>query len=97
MSEGIQAFPLCWPAGWRRTPAHQRTNAKFVRHSNRLTVGDGAGRLYRELRAFGVPEHKIIISSDLLLRLDGKPYADQATASLDPGVAVYWQQRQVRA
>jgi len=94
MSEAIQAFPLQWPVGWRRTPSYQRTSAKFRRksssHDDRLNVGQGAERVYRELRAMGIAESKIIISSDLRLRLDGKPYADQATGRMDPGVAVYW-------
>lgn len=25
----IEAFPLTWPTGWRRTAAYQRTRAKF--------------------------------------------------------------------
>jgi hypothetical protein len=28
-NERIQAFPLQWPAGWRRTADHQRERAKF--------------------------------------------------------------------
>lgn len=91
MSQAAQAFPLQWPAGWRRTPSYQRTTAKFKRADQRLNVGDGASRVYRELAAMGIAEHKIILSSDLRLRLDGKPYSDQATGSMDPGVAVYWQ------
>lgn len=91
MSEAIQAYPLQWPAGWRRTPSHQRTDAKFRRSDARLNVGDGATRVYRELGAMGIAEHKVIISSDLRPRLDGRPYSDQATGSIDPGVAVYWQ------
>lgn len=91
MSDPITAYPLQWPPGWRRTPSHQRTDSKFRRDRDRLTVGNGATRVYEQLRAFGIPENKIIISSDLRLRLDGKPYSDQATGSMDPGVAVYWQ------
>jgi hypothetical protein len=29
MSEAIQAYPLQWPAGWKRTPTHQRERAQF--------------------------------------------------------------------
>jgi hypothetical protein len=29
MSEPIQAYPLAWPTGWRRTADHQRTRAQF--------------------------------------------------------------------
>ena len=31
MTAPIDAFPLTWPPGWRRTPAHQRTRARFNR------------------------------------------------------------------
>jgi hypothetical protein len=71
--------------------SHQRTDSKFRAGGTRLSVGDGATRVYQQLHSFGIPEHKVIISSDLRLRLDGKPYSDQATGSMDPGVAVYWQ------
>lgn len=29
MNEIAKAYPLQWPAGWRRTPSHQRRNAQF--------------------------------------------------------------------
>lgn len=89
MTDAIQAYPLQWPAGWRRTPSGQRTTAKFRNYEKSLTIGVGAERVYKELGAF-VPASRIIISSDLRLRLDGKPYSDQPTVSIDPGVAVYW-------
>lgn len=92
MTDPISAYPLQWPAGWKRTESYRRTEAKFSKggQGNRLNVGNGAERVYRELRAMGVSEHTIVVSSDLRLRLDGLPYADQTTSRLDPGVAVYW-------
>jgi hypothetical protein len=94
VTEPVQAYPLQWPVGWRRAKPFERTDAKFHKGNNsrdRLNVGDGAARVYRELSAMGVREQTIVISSDLRLRLDGLPYADQPTSQLDPGVAVYWQ------
>jgi hypothetical protein len=91
MSEAVQAYPLQWPPGWRRCSA--RTSAKFYvgrDQSKRVDVYEGARRVYRELRMMGIAESRIVVSSDLRLRLDGMPYADQATSRLDPGVAVYW-------
>lgn len=97
-----QAYPLQWPAGWRRTDAHRRTDAKFrnggsglteagwTRPATRVTLSAGIGRVQQQLRAFGVPQHNVVISSDLRLRTDGWPYASQATGRLDPGIAVYW-------
>jgi len=31
MNEVTPAYPLCWPAGWRRTPVEQRETAKFCK------------------------------------------------------------------
>ncbi len=100
-----EAYPLTWPSGWKRTPAHQRTTAKFrkgtggwvgedgarrYKSAERVTVGTGTDRVMQQLRAFGIPESRIVISSDLRVRLDGLPYANQATSKMDPGAAVYW-------
>jgi hypothetical protein len=98
----ITASPLCWPPGWRRCKS--RTSAKFGKsvsvkntysdgyHTSKreLSIEDGTRRILGELGRMGIASHKIIISSDLKLRNDGLPYATQATAHLDPGVAVYW-------
>lgn len=103
MSEPISAYPLQWPVGWRRTPAHQRVEAKFrkgkgrwtehtYQSAERVTLGEGIRRVLRELRAFGIREDRVVISSDLRLRQDGLPYANQSTSRLDPGVAVYWEE-----
>lgn len=96
------AYPLCWPAGWRRTPPGRRTGAKFgtgssglvngvYRGRQRLEVGDGVERIRGELKRMGVNLSSVIISSELKIRGDGLPYSSQATSRLDPGVAVYWQ------
>lgn len=105
MSE-ITASPLCWPHGWRRSKS--RATAKFGKGKGgyvgpdgartwqgkkRLDVGDGVTRVLAELRAMGIPSWNIIISSDLKLRNDGLPYSTQATAHIDPGVAVYWKDK----
>src|SRR5690606_23699537 len=52
MDEPTRAYPLQWPAGWRRTSAHMRADAKFrkgtggwvdgrYRGPERVTVGEG--------------------------------------------------------
>lgn len=99
----ITASPLCWPNGWRRT--RSRSTAKFrkgtggwkgapsaqtYQSAKRVEVGDGVTRVLAELKTMGIPSWNVIISSDLKLRNDGLPYSTQATAHLDPGVAVYW-------
>lgn len=102
MTAAIQAYPLNWPAGWRRTLANQRSDAKFrkgkggriegsgYKSADRVSLSEGLKRVYAELRAFGIAESSIIVSSDLRLRADGQPFAAQATSHLDQGVAVYW-------
>ena len=93
--------PLTWPAGWKRTPASARRRAAFystrtttrfdgstVRQKAALSVGDGLERLAGELRRLGAG--RIVISSNLRIRGDGLPYAQQANRLDDPGVAVYF-------
>jgi hypothetical protein len=94
VTEIAQAHPLQWPAGWKRTSSRKAAAFKVGgSQGRRLELGDGINRVYRELHAMGIPEHHIVISSDLRTRLDGKPYAGQAFGKLDPSVAVYWLDR----
>lgn len=100
--DDVTRYPLDWPLGWKRTPSHQRRPALFRRHVQasagngspyrrleRLSVGDGLDRLLGELRRLGAS--RVIVSSNLRVRSDGLPYAQQAKRLDDPGVAVYFQ------
>lgn len=93
-----KAYPLNWPAGWKRT--QERTRAKFLGKAGHaieggweqkkdLTIDQATNRVLAELKRFGVANWDIIISSNLVLRQDGLPKSGQA-APKDPGVAVYW-------
>jgi hypothetical protein len=95
-----QRYPLAWPSGWKRTPYHQRKPAAFGKQVStsqgwkqrqRLDVGDGLERLLGELRRLGASN--VVLSSNLRLRNDGLPYAQQAKSLDDPGVAVYFKLR----
>lgn len=98
----MDAYPLTWPEGWKRTPPHARKSAQFGKGERRqsgeaswiskraLTINDGVHRVRRELKTFGVLEGDAIISTNLKTRLDGFPRSDQREPD-DPGVAVYWQ------
>jgi hypothetical protein len=99
-----QRYPLAWPVGWKRTPAGSRRAAMFSKRvdrpsyggstykvSERLTIGDALNRLNGELRRLGASQ--VVISSNLRVRVDGLPYADQAKRLDDPGVAVYFKLR----
>lgn len=95
----IEAYPLTWPEGWPRTPSHRRKSASFgkvARHATysyktkkQLSIADGTRRVQTELERLGVLYGDLIISSNLVLRLDGLPRSDQREPE-DPGVAVYW-------
>lgn len=75
-------YPLHWPEGWPRTPAHKRRKSAY-------TVSETSARedLLHSLRLMG--GSKVILSTNVELRLDGLPYANRR-APVDPGVAVYW-------
>jgi len=101
----MQRYPLTWPAGWARTlsgrkaanfskrkTTHHRndtTGATWTKtHTESLTIGDGLERLEGELKRLGARD--VIISSNLRLRQDGFPLANQAAMLADPGIAVYF-------
>lgn len=96
----INAYPLAWPTGWKRTAA--REHAKFGKKVTRpgstwsrtedLTVAEAVARVLAELQRMGRSREDIVISTNLILRLDGLPRSDQRAPD-DPGVAVYWQTR----
>lgn len=100
----IPAFPLQWPAGWRRTEASQRTHARFGRASRRsyagafemgrkLTINEAVDRVRAELQRMARTDD-VVISTNLELRLDGLPRSSQRDPE-DPGAAVYWRDAHV--
>lgn len=102
MTEAIEAYPLTWPAGWRRLEAHRRTRAAFSKkepvyrdgqrifdRSTVLTTADSIARVQRELALMGAARETIVISTNVPTRIDGLPYS-KARMPDDPGAAVYW-------
>ena len=94
MSE--QAYPLSWPRGRPRTPAHLRKRASFaVREDSgrgwsstkEVSIARARERLQRELDLLGAERE--ILSTNVELRLDGQPRSDRRVPD-DPGVAVYF-------
>ena len=57
-----------------------------------ISIAEGMERCLRELRAMSISEEDCIVSTNLLVRLDGLPRGDQAEPS-DPGAAVYWEHK----
>lgn len=102
----VDAYPLAWPPGWRRTPSSSRKRAKFnvkVRKKSeysdnvyttgqQLSIDQATMRVIHALHTLGARQGNIIISSNLQLRNDGLPRSGQRNPD-DPGVAVYWQRQ----
>lgn len=76
-----EAFPLYWPEGWQRS-LHRRESNFHITGFGR--VRDGVIRELRLMRG-----RHVVISSNLPLRRDGLPYANQPDPQ-DPGISVYW-------
>lgn len=81
MSDSITAYPLQWPAGWTR--ARARKNGDF-----KVTFARARDGLMDEIAKLG--GRRAVLSSNLQLRQDGLPYAQQPRIA-DPGIAVYFQ------
>ena len=80
MIDHVEAFPLHWPDG--RTRAVRRQNAAF-----NTSLAKARDHLMNEIRLLG--GKRAILSSNLELRIDGLPYANQKAPD-DPGIAVYF-------
>lgn len=78
----VDAFPLQWPQGWVRTSPNRRERGYF-----KVTFSKSRDELMAEIARMG-GKHPVL-SSNLVLRRDGLPYAQQARIE-DPGIAVYF-------
>lgn len=93
----IPAYPLQWPAGWPRTPPAELRYGRFGTRKastaynghSAITIAEATKRVLAELSRMGIARDDIVISTNLLLRLDGLPRSGQ-TAPRDAGAAVYW-------
>jgi hypothetical protein len=81
----IEAYPLQWPAGWKRTTSVWQRQAKF--HATFSSARDG---LLREIRLMGGVG--AVLSTNVPLRKDGLPCSGMAQPD-DTGVAVYFQRK----
>lgn len=77
------AYPLSWPEGWPRTQAGKRQRARFD-----TTFAVARDALFEEVRRLG--GRWPVLSSDIPLRRDGRPYAS-ARPPTDPGAAIYFE------
>lgn len=76
-----EGYPLQFPMGWKRTQNPER--AMFRNH----TVAQAVNYLLDELNRLG--GSNVIVSTNLMLRIDGLPYSNQKKPD-DVGVAVYF-------
>lgn len=75
-----EAYPLHWPAGKPRTQSPTRASFSTSKQIAQM-------ELMKELRMLGAKN--VVLSSNLKLRNDGLPYANQPKTN-DEGIAVYF-------
>lgn len=83
--KGVEAYPLHWPEGWKRTVSPDRSRFK-------TGFGDARKHLFDELARMGA--RSIILSTNIPLRNDGMPRANMVPDGRDHGVAVYFQRKE---
>lgn len=98
----INAYPLTWPTGWKRTAQGQHKQARFSkarertstgwRSTRELTLNEALQRLLDELERMGIHRDDVVISTNVPVRLDGLPRSGAAEPA-DSGAAVYWVER----
>ena len=98
--EDVQAYPLCWPDGWARTPSHLRDDVSRFgtmeraadqgwRVKRAITFDRARRSLRDELERLGAKG--VIMSTNAELRNDGEVRAGAAERRYtDPGIAVYF-------
>lgn len=79
--EDVAAFPLCWPEGWPRSQSQKASLFK-------QTVSTATANLSRELELMGAS--RFILSTNVPVKRDGTPYANQRPVGGDTGAAVYF-------
>jgi hypothetical protein len=83
----IDAYPLQWPISRKRTDRFYRKADPFKMPSGKIRSD-----LAYELRRMGADD--FVISSNLMVRMDGLPYANQKAPD-DPGIALYFKRKGV--
>lgn len=79
----IEAYPLCWPLGQKRTGVINTPNF------GKYTLTEVRNQVMEEIRAMRGTD--VVISTNIPLRKDGLPHIDYQRRSItDKGVAVYF-------
>lgn len=80
----IEAFPLDWPLGFKRTDPDKRFSSPFKQTMDKSQIF-----LRHEIKLLGA--RGLIVSTNIPVRKDGGLYADYMIRNIeDPGVAVYF-------
>src|ERR1022692_1517799 len=83
----MQAFPLCWPLGWKRSTRREAGSFEGKQEQVRREL------LHEVALLIGCSNRSdVIISTNIPLRGDGEPYTDEGRLD-DPGVAVYFKRK----
>lgn len=78
----VEAYPLYWPEGWKRTASYSRTHSRFK--TGFATARDFLVGEVKRLGGTGV-----VLSTNVRLRGDGLPYAGVGEPE-DGGAAIYF-------
>lgn len=84
----IEAYPLYWPEGWKRTTPGWREPSKFK--SSFARARDQLLEEVERLRGRYYRGKDPVLSTNVSLRNDGLPYANEREPD-DPGVALYFE------
>jgi len=110
MNKPTEAYPLAWPTGWKRTPALNRTRAKFGKKEfvDRGLSADGKQLGWYSKGQLSIAQgtervlnvlnqmgfNKSVVISSNLALRNDGLPRSAQRAPDDPGVAVYWGQGQ---
>ena len=79
-----EAYPLQWPAGYKRTAADQRKQSQFKQSMN-------AAQKFLHSQIELLKATDLVVSTNIPIRSDGMLYADWMRRKIDdPGVAIYF-------
>jgi hypothetical protein len=81
----IDAYPLSWPIGWKRTKDWRRFDSRY-----HLGFARARAEVLHSLDLIGACD--VVVSANVPLRRDGLPLANFIEPD-DSGVAVYWTQK----
>ncbi|TGK36246.1 J domain-containing protein [Leptospira andrefontaineae] len=85
----IEAYPLTWPEGFKRTKSWERKTSPFlkVKRKNTLSVAVATQKIKDEIRL--LRGTNLIISSNIELKKDGLPISGRKPPE-DPGVSIWF-------